>query len=266
MEKKMIFIDVDGTLVGYNENGSFIPDSAKRAIQQARKNGHLVYLCTGRGMAEIDNDMMAIGFDGIIGAAGGFILENDEIIYHKRMPVEDVKEIMAYLDNLEIAYYLESNSGLYCSDVMYEWMKNDPASMGFLEMMKFVKDANLNDINKISFVTLEVPYEEIENHFEQRFNLVKASWIEEGVDAGEISNQGITKGSAISFLLNHLNISKENTYAFGDSMNDIEMFECVNTSIVMGNSMYEIALFADFETKPLEEDGIEYGMKHFGLI
>lgn len=42
---KIIFLDVDGTLVSYENQ---LPDSAVTAIQQARGNGHRVYICTGR--------------------------------------------------------------------------------------------------------------------------------------------------------------------------------------------------------------------------
>ncbi len=45
MMTKIIFLDVDGTLVDYHNR---IPESAIRAIRQARGNGHLVYVCTGR--------------------------------------------------------------------------------------------------------------------------------------------------------------------------------------------------------------------------
>ena len=41
---KILFIDVDGTLVDYDNN---IPQSAVEAIKIARNNGHKVYICTG---------------------------------------------------------------------------------------------------------------------------------------------------------------------------------------------------------------------------
>ena len=50
MERKIIFLDVDGTLVDYEGR---LPDSAARAVQQARANGHRVYICTGRSRAEV---------------------------------------------------------------------------------------------------------------------------------------------------------------------------------------------------------------------
>lgn len=50
MSRKIIFLDVDGTLVDYDNR---IPESAIQAIRQARGNGHLIYVCTGRSKAEM---------------------------------------------------------------------------------------------------------------------------------------------------------------------------------------------------------------------
>ena len=47
---KIIFIDVDGTLVNYE---GIIPESAVAAIRKARANGHRVYISTGRSKAEV---------------------------------------------------------------------------------------------------------------------------------------------------------------------------------------------------------------------
>ena len=46
---KIIFLDVDGTLVDYE---SYLPDSAVMAIRKARENGHKVYISTGRSKTE----------------------------------------------------------------------------------------------------------------------------------------------------------------------------------------------------------------------
>ncbi|WGE74945.1 HAD hydrolase family protein [Actinobacillus equuli] len=56
--RKIIFLDVDGTLVDYQNR---IPPSAIHAIRQARQNGHLVYLCTGRSRAEMQPQLWDIG-------------------------------------------------------------------------------------------------------------------------------------------------------------------------------------------------------------
>lgn len=70
MTKKIVFVDVDGTLV---TDDGLVPASAKTAIIKARNNGHQVYLCTGRSKPELYDSILSIGFDGIIGAGGGYI-------------------------------------------------------------------------------------------------------------------------------------------------------------------------------------------------
>ena len=74
------------------------------------------------------------------------------------------------------------------------------------------------------------------------------------------------KVSGIDFLVDYLNIEKENTFAFGDSNNDISMLEHVENSIVMGNGNPDLFKKATFVTKNIDEDGIEYAMKHFNII
>jgi len=79
--QKIIFIDIDGTLV--NEKG-MIPESAKLAVRKARENGHLIYLCTGRSKGEIFDDILSVGFDGLIGAAGCYIEVEQETLFHEK--------------------------------------------------------------------------------------------------------------------------------------------------------------------------------------
>ena len=64
---KILFIDVDGTLVDYTNH---LPESAVTAIRKARANGHRVYICTGRSRAEVYANIWDIGIDGMIGGNG----------------------------------------------------------------------------------------------------------------------------------------------------------------------------------------------------
>ena len=67
---KIIFLDVDGTLVDYEGR---IPKSAIKAIREARKNGHRVDICTGRSRAEVYEELWEIGLDGMIGGNGSYV-------------------------------------------------------------------------------------------------------------------------------------------------------------------------------------------------
>ena len=67
MGRKLIFLDIDGTLVSALSSPT---QAVGEAIRQARANGHLVFLCTGRNLAIIGPDILEIGFDGVVASAG----------------------------------------------------------------------------------------------------------------------------------------------------------------------------------------------------
>ena len=68
MSKKIIFFDVDGTLVDVRPAREYVPESTIKAVRETRKKGNLCFLCTGRSLAEIYPHILDVGFDGIIGA------------------------------------------------------------------------------------------------------------------------------------------------------------------------------------------------------
>ena len=71
--------------------------------------------------------------------------------------------------------------------------------------------------------------------------------------------------NTINSLL-EFNIDDKNSYAFGDSNNDIDMLNRVTNSVVMGNGNPQLFENATFVTKDIDEDGIEYAMKHLNII
>lgn len=278
MNKSIVFLDVDGTLV--NDNG-VVPESAELAIKQARKNGNLIFLSTGRSKAELFDHIMDIGFDGIIAAAGGYIELNNKMLVHKKFEVEDVREIVEYFDEKEIDFYLEANGGLFASKNCKEHLINilfdenktekereelEKGMKPFIECLIVGSDLYRNDINKISFLGSETNIEEIVRKFSSKFNIIPSTVPAFGDNSGEVSLKGIHKANAIEFLLNHLNISNENTYAYGDGMNDKEMLEFVNIGVAMGNAKEALKSIADDITDTHDNNGIYNSFKKYGLI
>ncbi len=82
----------------------------------------------------------------------------------------------------------------------------------------------------------------------------------------EIVPKGFSKASGIEFLINELNIPFENTYAIGDSTNDLPMLKYVKNSIAMGNSNPLLFDLVSYVTTDIEEDGIYKALKHYSLI
>ena len=281
MNRKMIFIDVDGTLC---DLAGEVPKSAREAIQLARSNGHLVYICTGRSKPEITDDIESIGFDGIICAGGGYVEIDGQTLMHKKMPKELVIRLIEYFNKYNIAYYIESNDGLFGSENCKETilgqvtnglMKNSKAYeeakseiTWFSEILDKYKDKQIdyNNINKVSFISNCHPYKDVFNTFKEDLELYRNTVPQFGPESGEIGIKGITKSTAIKYVIEHLNIDEINTLAYGDGENDIEMFRCVNHGVAMENAKPKLLKIADEVTYSASNDGIYFSFKKNNLI
>lgn len=277
--KKCIFLDIDGTLV--NDHG-VVPESATLAVQKARENGHLVFLSTGRSKAELYEEILNIGFDGIIGAAGGYIEVGQEVILHETVNPEDVQHLVDYFNQHGIDFYLESNEGIYASkhckqhirSIIDRIIEDNPdakeeVERGFLPFHDaLIEGENLvrEDINKISFLESDMPIEKIVEQFKEKFNIIPSTVSALGENSGELSILGIHKATAIVKVLEHLNLDKGNTFAYGDGMNDLEMIEFVQHGIAMGNAKDALKQAADDITGTPDEDGLFNSFRKYGLI
>lgn len=281
MEKKIIFLDIDGTLV---TDDGWVPESAAKACIQARQNGHLIYLCTGRSKPEIYDFIMEIGFDGIIGAGGGFVELGDEMLYHKTVSTENVRHMVDFFDEREIDFYLESNGGLFASkdflphvelclygDVVNDRLAQERKTKGphpFIEGLIF-GEANLykSDVNKACFLESKtISFADIKREFENIFDVIKCTVPVFGDESGELMVPGVHKAVAIKTLLDHLGVSRKGTLAIGDGLNDIEMFDFCETGIAMGNAKDELKSLADYITDSVSDDGLFKAFKRYGLI
>ena len=88
----------------------------------------------------------------------------------------------------------------------------------------------------------------------------------EPVNSVEFVPLGVNKAKGIEVILDHTGISREDSYAFGDRANDIDMIKYVKYGVAMGNSVPELLEIAPYQTARVDEDGIEKGLKKFGLI
>lgn len=275
---KIIFLDVDGTLVNYENE---IPESAVRAIRRARENGHRVYICTGRSKAEVYQELWDIGLDGMIGGNGSYVEDNGVVVMHQLITAEQCRRIVDWLHSRKLEFYLESNNGLFASEMFaqkaqssireYSKRKGKPGAEQATVATVFpemVYGGNLyrDDLNKVSY--LLDSYQDYLDAREQFPDLENGTWGGAGETAlfGDFGVKGITKGNAVSCLLKHLGVKQEDTIAFGDAKIDIPMLEYCHIGVAMGNGGKEIKEAADYITKDVDEDGLYHAFVHLGLI
>lgn len=277
---KIVFLDVDGTLIDYETK---LPDSAKKAVDQARANGHKVYICTGCSKDEILQRNLC-ELDGMILGNGTYVEDHDHVVMHQAMPLEEVKKVVHWCQERNLAFYLETNSGVYCNDQM---IKDGPAVMikygqgkgadlsnatekakSFIDSFTLIHGNEFyrEDVNKIDFIIRD--YQDHLDAITAFPHLAHNTWGGKGELAlfSDLGPTGINKKHAIEVLLDYLKVDKEDTISFGDAKVDLSMFECCGFNVAMGNGGPEIKDAADYITNDVNEDGLYNAFKYLKLI
>lgn len=272
----IIFMDVDGTLVDYEGN---IPSSAIEGIRQVRANGHLVFLCTGRSKAEgYDLFAQKVGFDGYIGANGGYIEHQESVLAHHSLSKEECQEVVEWLKSRNMEFYLESNEGLFASEnfetraiptmELYSKRKGKatvPVREAF-HGIQFNQELIRSGVNKISYILNS--YEDFLETKKRFPQLESNTWGGKDEEAlfGDVAVLNIDKGKAAKEVCEYLNIPQEESIAIGDAKIDIPMLRYCHLGIAMGNGGPEIKEMADHITDDILEDGLYNAFKKFNLI
>ena len=274
----VVLVDVDGTLVDY---GNRLPESARRAVEQARANGHRVYACTGRSKAEMAAIDAALALDGLIGANGGYVESDGVVIFHKGIPTDVERRVVDWLHARRLPFYLESNSGLYASEDFregaraalqaYVYGKGTPHARE-LEVdqimcgLVFGGELYRDDVNKVSFVLGS--YQDHLDSASAFPELEAHTWGGMGEQAlfGDLGVGGIDKAYSVHVLLKHLGATPADAIAFGDAQVDVPLFKACGASCCMGSGGEAAKAAADFVTTDVDADGLWNGFAHFGLV
>lgn len=82
--RKLLFFDIDKTLL--TPYPWTVPDSAKQALKEARYNGHLLFINSGRTYTMIPEIIKEMGFDGYVCGCGSQIYMNEELLFSSSIP------------------------------------------------------------------------------------------------------------------------------------------------------------------------------------
>ncbi len=266
--KKVVFLDVDGTLLDETHK---IPESAKKALLEAKKNGHYLVLCTGRTYQIIFKDLLEY-FDGVVASAGAHIYWDGKEIFHSCIPRSELKNVSEVLDKHGAFYIFQGDNGRVATEVNKK---------RFLEFFGAEGRGNVSD--SFAKEIIEVPYErddiesgfyidsrltveEIQKELGNGVKVTGASFGSERTYNGEITMAGVNKATGMQRILDHLGLPKEASIAFGDGPNDFEMIEFANVGVAMGNAIEELKEIANMITDHVSEDGIYNGFAKLNLI
>ena len=161
-------------------------------------------------------------------------------------------------------YYFESSDYIYVRD------RNDPRHIEFADNWGMKPETIIDDFDPEAIETyigmivvndksdIPVMVEKLSPYFDVQRHQSDYSF--------DLTLKGVSKAVGIEKLVERLNRKIDDTIAFGDGRNDIEMLETVGIGVAMGNAVPEAKAVADYETDRIENDGIVKALEHFKLL
>ncbi|MCI6005453.1 MAG: HAD family hydrolase [Blautia sp.] len=268
MKKKAVFFDADGTVCDIEKG---VPKSARESIQRLVENGHEAWLCTGRSRAFVPWYLEEIPFTGMISACGATIEKNKERLFNREMTPEVAKlsvevlrryGLIPVMEGADFMYYdkdeYNNDINWYC-DLITEALGNK-----WRPIRGYENDMHINKISAkmVDGCNAEKACEELSVYYD----IIRH---ENGSFAGttiEMVPKGLNKAVGIASVCRIFDIPWEDTVVFGDSNNDLSMFEYAATKVAMGNGSPKIRELADYVTTDMFHYGIKNGLTKLGLI
>ena len=283
MRKKLIALDMDGTLLSTND---MISDVNAQAIKDAQAADHIVMICSGRLQDGVILKLNEIGLSNlpISGGNGAVISVDGEIIERSVMNRESSKKLYEWLDTNEYPFVMCTVQGNYGSDLLferetYEYSTNASAykphattATNKEEHQKIFKHIIIEDFNDVPENVgilkfyLMTPNKE-KKDAAQKFardvgDLTVTSSFESNI---EISDINANKGIGLKRVASYFNIPMEDTVAIGDNYNDSEMFDVAGFAVAMGNAAEGIKKITDAITLSNDENGVAHAITQYVL-
>lgn len=261
---KAIFFDIDGTIRSFKTKT--IPENTKNTLKQLKDQGIKIFIATGRAPFHITflDELLDFKFDGYITINGQYcFLNNGEVLNDNILSKDDIKSVLPYLkeNNIACDFALLDGAFMNLKNDRVQWLEEE---LG--DPTRFVVDDNAyeNALNKKVYQLNVFVSEEDEDGFMSYMpNSKTARWTTHFTDV--IPKNG-GKNRGIDAVINHFGIKLEETMAFGDGGNDIDMIKHAGIGIAMANGREDVKKIADYVTTSVDEDGITNALKYYKVL
>lgn len=258
---KIVFFDIDSTLYDANKT---VPESTREAIKELQRKGVITAIATGRAPFMFAGLRDELSIDAYASFNGSFVVYADRPIYKRPLSETALRSLaeQSALRGIRMVFLNE-------------------------ETMKIDGKIRSEVAESISSLKLNLPMPEIDPDFYRNHEIYQSLlFLSEEEDSGYLRQPPLTafryvrwheysvdviprhgsKAHGILQLLKKLHLTPADACAFGDGYNDVEMLSYVGTGVAMGNAVDVAKKAADLVTRPVDQDGIYYGLKEIGLL
>ncbi len=279
---KLLAIDLDGTLL--NSYGD-ISNENKEAIKYALNKGVEVVLASGRDPLTMQKISRELGIENYLIAGNGasvYDIKAQKNIYENFIDTNKALKIIKMCKENSIFFNLYTDKGIITESLnfnvkvfnsennhkasekqtnieivndIYEYAQNNP-----LNILKII----ICDDSKIIFNNISQKLKQIKGievldvaHMSRKIIRVGTEEVEIEYYYTEVSSKDVDKWNAIEYLINTLQIKKEEVMAIGDNINDKKMVQNSAVGVAMGKSALAIKNIGDFITEDNNSNGVE---------
>jgi len=254
---KMVFLDVDGTLVDEEKN---IPADTKEAVAALLRSGVDVALATGRAPYHLRRYAEQLGIRSYVACNGSYAVHNGRVVYDKPMNPDTLRKLARMTDAAghPIVYFGKAN----CYASSDEWHPDLIRTFSRLKL-EFpggtYSPMNKEDIYEIMLFCPETDVPLYASMTDLQFFRGDAYYV-------DVCAAGETKAKGVRQMISRLGIAPEEIVAFGDGFNDIEMLTFAGVGVAMGNAHPTVQASADLVTSKADEGGIVHALRLLQLI
>lgn len=276
--KKLLFFDVDGTLVDFGK--SEMSEETSRALLRAKENGHKIFLCTGRSYNQIYPSLKVFDFDGVVGAAGGYVFCDGKEIVHHTYGIERMQKVIDTVGHNSTGLIFQTKDNSITSSA---WSEKFVEAFSKQFDMKTIRDnptfadiivdddvdtmpTRYPDVESTIYCDCDYTIEELREMLGSDFVVTLSSFKEPDPYSGEITLRGVNKATGIKDIADALGIDIVDTIGFGDGQNDLDMLRSCGVGVAMGNAADEVKACADVVTDDIKDEGLAKAMERLGLI
>ena len=257
MEPKIIFFDIDGTLL--NHATGVISPVTREALIQLHKNGYLLCIASGRGPASFP-DLDGLPFDAFCSFNGSLCYNEKEIIHSNPIFPKDVAQIIQNAASIGRPVAVAAKNRIAANGVDKDLFDYFQLADMYLTASDDFDQVCQEDIYQIMIGHQDSERDAITQNTE---NIKLARSWPRAVDVIPGSSD---KGAAIAKILAYYNLDASQALAFGDSFNDIEMLQTVGTGVAMGNAPESVKDIANDVCDTVTRDGIYHYCIQHGLF
>ncbi|MFT3876643.1 MAG: HAD family hydrolase [Propioniciclava sp.] len=251
---RLIASDMDHTLL--TSSGEF-PPGFHDLVARLNEAGITFVAASGRALIRLRR-MFPQGGPGIayIGDNGGAMVHDGEVLFTSVMDAARYREMVTR--TLEATRGVPIVCGVGRVYTLAEYRGYEDAFRVFFGEVEFVGSLTDLDVDVVKF-TAYFPGGDALRHRDEVFDPAYSE--EFSITLGgpqwlDIMNPGVTKGSTLLRLADHLGLEPGQMMAFGDTFNDLEMLDAVRHSYAVANAHDVVRERARFLTGSNDEYGV----------